>query len=199
MQIVNGLYITRTYSGAKCYADYRSYIYDINSTLNSNDYSAIPNTGYRYASFAWKCATNAGNYTKITFTINGLTQTITTPDGTPQDASNNLYMFYRIEDTSNPTTSSSNFSAAYKNTAWLNVNGLGINTDLTGGNYYIYSNIYNGKNTSIANTYSGGILTMNVLIPSTSIGSSDTVNIYLRIGLPMAVNLGFSYVSATLS
>ena len=102
-------------------------------------------------------------------------------------------MFYRIED----ATSSSNFSAAYRNTTWLNVYGEGINLVAT-GNYYLQPTIYSAQNMAIQNTFSSNTLTMNVLTPSFAVGSSDNVYIYLRVGLPMSINLGFSYVTATL-
>ena len=108
-------------------------------------------------------------------------------------------MFYRIEDAANPTTTSSNFSAAYKNTTWLNVNGLGINSDVTSGNYFIYQNIYNGKDTSLINTYNSNVLTTYALTPGFAVSSGDNIYIYLRIGLPMSINLGFSHITATLS
>ena len=192
LQMVNGLYVTKGYSGATCYVDYSTYL------NNSVNYSGIGTTGYRYATFAWKCATNASNYSKITFAINGFTQPITTPATIPQSGSQTMQMFYRIEDAANPSTSSSNFSAAYRNTTWLNVYGEGVNPVLS-ANYHLYSNIYSAQNTSLTNTYSSNTLTTYVLTPSFAIGSSDNVYIYLRIGLPMTINLGFSYVTAALS
>jgi len=198
LQIVNGYYVTNNYPNA--YLDYSNYYKDI-STKNSLNY-VIASNGYRYATFAWKCATNASNYSKIEFVINGLTQTITTPDSAPQVNGNNLYMFYRIEDTSHPSTSSSNFTADYRNTTWLNAYGFGYGYDpITSSNYNNISKILCGKNTdtSYPSSFTGNALTMNVLTPSFSVSSSDNVYIYLRIGLPMSANLGFSYVTATLS
>jgi hypothetical protein len=195
LQMVNGLYVTKSYvgTGTTCYANYSTYL---SGTIgnNSANYSGVGTTGYRYATFAWKCAPyTTGNYTKITFAINGLTQTIDTPTTNPSHSSQSLKMFYRIED----ATSSGTFSAAYRNTTWLNV--CGSDNLMTTGNYYLQPTIYSAQNTAITNTFSSNTLTMNVSTPTLPIAASDNVYIYLRIGLPMSINLGFSYVTATLS
>ena len=194
LQMVNGLYVTKGYTGATRYVNYSTYL------NNSANYSGISGgvSAYRYATFAWKCAPNASNYSKITFAINGLTQTITTPATIPQSGSSTIEMFYRIEDAANPSTSSSNFSAAYRNTTWLNVYGQGA-TPVLSANYHLQPNIYSGQNTALTNTFSSNTLTTYVLTPSFAVGSSDNVYIYLRVGLPMSINLGFSYVTATLT
>jgi hypothetical protein len=196
LQIVNGLYVTYGYTGA--YANYTTYLSGTSGT-NLANYSGIGTSGYRYATFAWKCATNASNYNNVTFTVNGLTQTVSAPTTTPTVGGQPIQMFYRIEDTAVPTTSTANFSTMYRNTAWLNVFGQGFNA-VTSGNYFNYNNVYSGQNTSLANTYSSGTLTSNaLLIPSFTVSSGDNVYIYLRIGLPMSVNVGFSHITATIS
>jgi hypothetical protein len=194
LQIVNGLYVTALYSGA--YINYTSFLSG-STGYNTVNYSGA--SGYRYATFAWKCATNASNYNNITFNVNGITQIVSGPTTAPTVGGVPIQMFYRIEDTAVPTTSTANFSTMYRNTTWLNVFGQGFNA-VTSGNYFNYTNVYSGQNTSLANTYSSGSLTSNaLLIPSFTVSSGDNVYIYLRIGLPMSVNVGFSNITATIS
>ena len=125
--------------------------------------------------------------------MNGTTQTISDPNGTPSYSGQPILFYYRLEDANNIST----FNSANMNTIWINANS--ISNQISNGNYYVSNTVLlGGKNASITNTYSGNTLTVNASIPSFSVGSNDVKYIYLRVGLPMGYDIGFKYVSMNL-
>jgi hypothetical protein len=179
LQLVNGCYAAGSYPNAY-----------------TSIYSGVSKSGLRYTTFAWKCATNTStNYSKIQFTINGISGSISNyTSALTASSGETIPVFYRIEDGAAP----SEFNASNRNTTWLNAYGQGTYANLTGGNYFNTATQYSGQNTAISNTLSSGVLTMNVSTQSFQVAGGNSVYIYLRVGLPMNTNLGFSYVTAKL-
>jgi hypothetical protein len=200
LQIANGLYVTKAYSGGggSCYLDYRTYLYN-NASLNTFNYSGIPGTAsdFRYASFAWKFEPSTSAYAHVLFKIHGLTKNLS-----------KYYMFYRIEDIDNPTNVSSNFDQPYLNTTWIDAtNVLGqpplVTLTTFGDNRYTPTRICAGANTAKIkeSVYSGNVYSAYALLPETRVypEKQDKIYLYLRIGLPMNEDVGFSHVTALLS
>lgn len=189
LQIANGLYVTKSYTGVSqcCYLNYSTYLYN---TTNAYNYSTISGTAsdYRYASFAWKFASSTSAYTHITFYINGLT-----------NQPSRYLMFYRIENLNKPTDNPANFAEGNLNTTWIDATNATTSTLLGGSNKYNTALICAGANTAKINTYSGGVYTAFTLIPETPVGTNDNIYVYLRIALPMNENIGFSHIRALLS
>ena len=204
LQIFNGAYGSKgSGSERNGYLDYTNYNKS-SSEQNTLNYSSITNsnTDYRFATFCWKCNENAGNYTKITFVMKGITQTIDNPNRKPSVSGKPIHIHYRIEDNDNPHI----FTASYKNTLWIDANSS--TNGITTGNFYdlSFSNyvsglLLGGNNTDInyTNTFMNGELRINVLIPSLrNITNNDNIYIYLRIGLPMSVDINFTHVTCSL-
>ena len=203
IQIFNGSYNSKgtTTNG---YIDYTSY-YISSSGFNTLDYSTIEGTGYRFATFCWKC-NNTGTtniqYTNIVFKMNGIAQTITMPGPSYAPLVNGvpIYFYYRSEDADNYQT----FSASYKNSVW--VDACSSNNKVSAGTYWningqIYASgtILGGKS-AVVNTFANGTLTVNANMPATTfnVSSSKNYNIYLRIGLPMSVDMGFTNIQCSI-
>jgi hypothetical protein len=194
VQVSGGKFTTP--SGASySYQNYTSYYYN-NSSLNTVNYSSIAASGYRYATFAWQIeANNLTPYGALSFTMT-TTSAITVTNNLAYSGSSPIYLFYRIEDASSPTpTDASNLS-----TAWINGNSQ-AGTEATSGNYYepddYTSAPYFGLDTVSVN---GTVATtFSVFIPPLTIPSGKTVNLYCRIGSPMATAFSYKYVSATLT
>ena len=188
LQISNGFYQTR---GGNGYLNYTSYYYSP-SSQNTLNYSTISSTGYRFSTFVWRVGTYPSNYVKVAFTINNISN-VSDANGTPNVSGNNILCYYRLEDSANYGS----FTSSFVNTTWINANTI-IN-ELTSGNYYVIgSSLLGGKNSTVTNTYSGNSLTVNALLPSFSVTNSNVFYIYLRVGLPMNVNVQFKNVTAIL-
>jgi len=192
LQISNGKFTTPT-AQAYAYDNYTTKYYT-NTLLNSANYTSILKTGYRYATFAWSITpapTRVYGFLTISI-VNSSGITIT--NNLAYIGSTPLQLFYRIEDTSNPSpTDLSNLSSA-----WINGNSTsGISS--TSGNYYIPTDYklapYYGLNSVSGSTTTS----FNLKIPSLVIQTGKTVNLYCRIGLPMSVAFSFSYITATIS
>ena len=204
LQIFNGAYGSKGTSqlNRNGYLDYTIYNKS-SSEQNVLDYSSITNTNidYRFATFCWKCNENLSNYTKIAFVMKGITQTIDNPNKKPSVSGKPIYVYYRLEDNDNPDK----FSAAYKNTLWIDANSS--TNAITASNYYkvnltdyVSGILLGGNNTDsrFTNTFINGELTINVLIPSLSISNNSNIYIYLRVGLPMSVDINFTHVTCSL-
>jgi hypothetical protein len=205
LQLFNGLIRTKG-NTTQGYADYTANKISIsaNSTLN---YSNINNTdydGYRYATFAWLCPVTAGTYSKITFTMYGVSSTITgVTTEQPQVGGANIYMFYRLQEggTGNAGTIATSNNA---NTYWINA--FGSSTSVSNTNIYVNSNptSLGGDNIAETSTFSGTTLTMRCIIPSfvvlnATLGDAASRIMYFRVGLPMAKDIGFEYITASFS
>jgi hypothetical protein len=196
--VSNGKFTTPTGPGqTHAYKNYTTYYYT-SSSLNTVNYSSISATGYRYATFAWRVtAANPNVYTTLAFRLYN-TSGVTITNNLAFAGSTAIRLFYRIEDTaSSAPTNTSSYSSA-----WINGNLFSSgDTTTTSGNYFI-------PTTYTDPTYSGlvspGVTNVSpytnfpVFIPPLNI-SSQTINIYCRIGIPMSVNFSFSHVTAVLS
>jgi hypothetical protein len=190
LQIYNGKY--RTITNGDGYLNYNTYYYT-SALLNTYDYSSISSVGYRFGTFVWKCNTNVSNYTKLTIIINGILG-VTSPTTVPLVNGTPIICYYRLEDANSSTT----FDAAHINSMWIDANS--ISNQINTSNYFIIgSTLLGGKNAGIVNTYSSNNLTINTVIPSFAVSGSDTIYVYVRLGLPMNVSGEFQYVSAILS
>ena len=107
----------------------------------------------------------------------------------------NMNVYFRFEDTDMTT-----YDETRSNTTWYNATGL---NELSTKSPYITNTIIGAKNASQINTSTGSgpyTLTIYSQIPTINAANATAVNIYLyvRVELPMAANLGFSYVGARL-
>jgi hypothetical protein len=134
--------------------------------------------------------------------MNGITQTITMPGPSYAPLVNGvpIYFYYRSEDADNYQT----FSASYKNSVW--VDACSSNNKVSSGTYWningqIYASgtILGGKS-AVVNTFANGTLTVNANMPATTFNVSSIKNyyIYLRIGLPMSVDMGFTNIQCSI-
>lgn len=194
LQISNGTFTTPT-GQPYAYINYTDKYYTP-STTNSTDYTGISSSGYRYATLAWKVAPAPTLvYGKLNFTIVGTSgiSIINSLAYVGPGATNQIQLFYRIEDTDTPSPT----NLANLSTAWINGNSTdGIAS--TSGNYYIPTDYtlapYYGLN-SVIGTSSP---VFSVKIPPLVIQVGKTVNIYCRIGIPMNTRFSFQYITATL-
>ena len=192
LQVSNGKFTTPSAS-LLSYKDYTGFYYDA-SNNNIANYSLISNeTGYRYATFAWKLAsTGTGNYNSLMFTIN-TTKTIVITGGLAYVGSSPIRLYYRFEnnaskiptDLTNPLTS-----------AWINGNSqTGTEANAT---TYVTPTLY-------TNTPTWGLLgtihasnEFPVYIPPIQV-TNQIVYLYCRIGIPMNEDFSFSYVSCKMT
>jgi hypothetical protein len=198
LQVSNGRFTTPS-AQLQSYLNYNGYKYT-NSLSNTLDYTSISSTGYRYATFAWRLSVPA-SYTQLSFTMRGISTngtpiTVTIDvNGVAYIGSDRIYLYYRFEDAATPVpTDGGNFSSA-----WLDGNSVTANPTST-GNYF---NISTPTTTYCALlppvTRSAGVATFPVFCLPTSLLAGQTINLYCRIGLPMAAAISFSTVSATIS
>ena len=176
LQVCNGSFRTKgTSYGYKNYSAHYS----------NPDYSGILSTGYRYATFAWKLNPQSTSYNSLSFTIESLYGTLSVDtsgllsvDGIP------LQLYYRFQDTG------SSFSAITFNSQWINANAF--TNGASNSNFYTTTNL-------------GGLIppvstsTFNVFIPTSVTTVTSTTYLYCRIGLPMNVDQGFNYITATIN
>ena len=118
------------------------------------------------------------------------------------DGTNLLKIYYKFQDSDQSTYSSTIF-----NTVWIDANdALSDSPQANVDNFYLTSNtlLAGSDNTSggIQITSGGGTsvstVTFNVFIPSIST-INDSTYVYCRVGLPMTVDVGFTYISSTIN
>jgi hypothetical protein len=122
----------------------------------------------------------------------------------PQVDGANIYMFYRLQEGGTGNTGSI-ATSGNANTYWINA--FGSSTAVSNTNVYANSNpsSLGGDNTSLSSTFSGTTLTMYCIIsPSfpvtnATLGNSASRIMYFRVGLPMAKDIGFEYITASFS
>lgn len=133
--------------------------------------------------------------------MKGITQTIDTPNKKPTISGQPIYFYYRLEDNNNPTT----FDNAHINTLWIDANSTTLY--ITTSNYckltlsgYISGTLLGGKNSDYKymNRFIDDSLTINALIPSFSVSNTANIYIYLRVGLPMSVDINFTHITCSL-
>jgi hypothetical protein len=205
LQLFNGLIRTKG-TTTQGYADYTANKISIsaNSALTYNTIQNADNAGYRYATFAWLCPVTAGTYSKITFTMCGVSSDITgVTTEQPQVGGANIYMFYRLQEggTGNAGSIATSGNA---NTYWINA--FGSSTSVSNTNIYLNSNptSLGGDDTSLPSTFVGTTLTMYCIIPSFVVsndilGNAASRIMYFRVGLPMAKDIGFEYITTSFS
>ena len=198
---LNGMYVTPS-TTPNYYLNYSNYY------ANTVDYSSIRPTTYRYATFAWKVDplifTNTTTYGKITFNLNGFSGGSTTNNIFYTDASNPLFLWYRIEDSgllTIATQSTFNNITSY----WINANdSVTTGTLINSNNNYI--GVINGY--YIGTSQPAAIISgSNVTFPAKTAGYDlssvsslfGSVYIYCRVGVSMNSNFSFKNISCILS
>ena len=218
LQVASGAHRTKgsfTYS----YLDYTNKYYS--ATLqNTVDYTSIPASGIRFATFAWKAPTVTGlTYNNLIFYISYLNassnsdaisvntttnQVFFTSGSLLSSPPDQLFIFYRLEDnTTNETILPT--TALSPTTVWLDANGS-TSTPANATNYFsdgtmTKTQILGGITTgaSITNQGSGnGLVTIPAFIPGFTVSGRD-VRLICRIGIPMNWNFAFTYIYAKIS
>jgi predicted acyltransferase (DUF342 family) len=200
LMVANGKIIS--YSATNMIS-YSGYNYGSTSS-NSLNYSGISTTGYRYATFAWRVSSSlSGTNQTLNIVLNGVSNSANNGSLLYADSTNKLALFFRVEDSSNLTLSSSAIS-----TYWISAND---NTGLAGAasanNYYLVPSDNNPYYISPTITNgSSSTITVSVKMPfslSTNLSavSGGNTYIYVRVGLPMNVTNEYKlqYVSSYLS
>jgi hypothetical protein len=193
--VSNGLFRTKGTAGTSAgYINYSTYLH------NTFDYSGIQaNSGtFRFATFCWKLGQNLSGYTNLSFTINSIYNASKNIDGLLTMNGRQIQVLYFFQDESQPST----FSSSVLNSVWIDGNSTSnlaanLSTYFDTNNLYGY---YNGFNSS-----KGGVVitgtntaTINVFIPTNGV-NNNTTYLYLRLAIPMDVNISFGNVTATIS
>jgi hypothetical protein len=205
LQVGNGAHRSKG-STPYSYINYTGLYYTASNT-NTFDYSGVT-SGIRFASFAWKTASLAFNYTKVTLVINFLSsqtdplkvyndQIVFTSGNYPTVAEDKIYVYYRVEDHNSllPTNADSPSSV------WLDANGT-IDLKADANTYFIDSTsnltqIRGGVGPGSTLT-SSQITFPNLFIPAFSTVGKD-IRILCRIGIPMKWNFAFTTVTALMA
>ena len=207
LQVANGAHRTVGTSGV-AYLNYAGTYYG-NLLQNSITYTSITrNTTLRFATFGWKTASSATNYTKATFVVNYLTSgtdtiaitnnlAVFSAGNFPTVATDKVFLFYRVEDQASilPT------DAGSATTTWLDANGttgnaataLNYYNDTTGNQTQIYGGVASG-----ATSGSGTITFPNVFVPAFATSGKD-IRIIARFGVPMNWNFAMTTITLQLS
>jgi hypothetical protein len=198
LQVSNGKFTTpggQTYA----YTNYSGTYYTATLTNSVNYNSAnIPATGYRYATFSWKLGGSSGTlYKGLEFRLYN-TSGVSIINNLAYAGSYPIQLYYRLEDTaSSAPTNGTNFSSA-----WINGNSLdtSVNPAAGSGTYYkptTYTDTpYSGLQATTANI--GGYTKFPVYILPVNV-TTQNINIYCRIGIPMNVSFSFQYIAAVVS
>lgn len=182
--ISNGKFLTPTGTTA-----YTSYTSSMGNTGIDYGVAAIPTSGYRYASFAWKFPASAKAYKSLSFTINSI-NVVTNTGNLLQISGDQLAIYYAIKDPSNPS-----YAEGTMNTVWINANS-NDNPASSGNCWNSAQNGLLGGSASPGVTVSGSNATVNAFIPLVSPVAANTI-LYLRIRVPMDKNIQFGGVYAT--
>jgi hypothetical protein len=201
--ISNGTFVTPTTPST--YIDYSGYAG--NAGLN---YSTIPATAgtYRFATFCWKMPTVAKT-SYLSFYIESV-YLLTRAATMNRSNATSLQVFYAFQNVANPTfaTVDSPPDASFPNwnSVWIQANVGGGSADVN--TYYNYNqdnvNDRYGLTTTLTNapnvttlTASGIASFYRVFVPPYRIVASDSVYLYLRVGLPMNKDMRFGRAYAT--
>jgi hypothetical protein len=160
------------------------------------NYSTIPQTGYRFATFCWNLAARSNSYSRLSFTINSISPTPTKNGaGLLLINGRQIQVMYFFQDESQDST----FSSSVFNSVWLD--GNSNNNPVTTANFFDTTNTYGyygGIDSSRGVTINSNSATINVFIPPVNPVNSTTY-LYLRLAIPMDVSIGFGSVTATIS
>jgi hypothetical protein len=200
--IKNGLFTTPNAGG---YSNYSGFAW--NSTIN---YSSIPSTGLRFASFCWKLPITTKSTTNLTFTINSINIAALSNNRLTIDGLS-IPIFYCFQEAENPSAYGIDVTTAvitYYNTVWLNANLAGIDpvtsyqaVPSTTSNAGRFGTLYGGVDSSHPITLSGSTgnftATIPAFIPAWPV--QRTTYLYARIALPMTNAAQFGAVSAAIT
>jgi hypothetical protein len=190
--VSNGRFRTKGNAGSSAgYLDYTNSLY--NSTI---DYSGIPASGLRFATFCWKLGqkTGGGSYQNLSFTINSIS-----PNPTNLGAglllfnTRRIQVLYFFQDESQSST----FSSTFFNSVWIDGN-KNTNPQANGSTFYLTNNTYGYYSGFVESSINNNNnATIKVFIPAINNVSSNTY-LYLRLAIPMDVNISFGNVTATI-
>jgi hypothetical protein len=200
--IKNGLFTTPLAGGYINYSGFAG-----NSTIN---YSNIPSTGLRFASFCWKLPITKKSTTNLTFTINSINIAALSNNRLTIDGLS-IPIFYCFQEAENPSAYGIDVTTTvitYYNTVWLNANLVGADpvtsyqavpsaTSTTDR----FGTLYGGTDSSYPITLSGSTgdftATIPAFIPAWPV--QRTTYLYARIALPMTKTAKFGAVSAAIT
>jgi hypothetical protein len=197
LQVFSGKYRTKGTS-TDGYLNYTSYYYD-SGTPNTYNYSSIDTSGYRYATYVWNINPNSSiSYNKLEFKVVGIspTPTVTSPDYQTYINGNLIKLYYRLE----RSTEISPVGGSTQSTVWID--GNSVIDPLSSSNFRIdpsTSTLRGGYTLYTEPRVLGTDTNFDVVIPTTTVLSGQTVRVYLRFGLPMNFNCSFSYIQARIS
>jgi hypothetical protein len=177
------------------------------TSQNTANYSTISNTGYRYATFAWRVSSAlSGTNQTLNIVLNSVSNTANNGSLLYADATNKLLLFFRVEDATTTSTANLGSGNGTVSTYWISANdNTGLAGAVSANNYFI---VPSGNNPYfVSPTISNGsTITVSVKMPfslSTNLTcvSSGNTYIYVRLGLPMNVTNTYNlrYVSSYLS
>jgi hypothetical protein len=195
LQIYNGKFYGKN-ATTNGYYDYRNFFYTP-ALKNTVNYTGIAATGYRYTTLCWSVSpivSGTTQYSALSFVLNGVSTNPSITSGSAFVSGQKLLLYYRFEDSAAPQpTDANNLSSI-----WLDANTQG--TTVTSGNFFNPNDNSATRPGLIADpVVSGGNTTFTVAVPKPFQAGTGTVYVYLRVGLPMSVNFGFSYASGTLT
>ena len=196
LQVSNGTFTTPS-GQTNAYLNYGAYYYAA-ASQNSVNYSGIGTSGYRYVTFAWKLqAASPLAYNTLSFIMNTTSVAPTKTANVATVAGSPIYLFYRFEDAANsaPTDTSSVSSA------WINGNSLTSGFLVGSGNYF-NPTIYTGTpNYGLTNITVNGTTstTFTETVPTPLTITSQTINLYCRVGIPMNSAFSFKTMSAVMT
>ena len=200
LQIFNGSYGTFGASGSNGYLNYTGYTGLSDGVPVSagpvytgiSGFPGMTNVPYRFTTYVWQYLPSATSYANIIINMNGIIGTITNPNGNPYigTTANQIYFYYRVEDSSTTV-----YSSGHYNTTWIEINNNSVDTNLTGQNYYLTSLILGGKDSTNSNNFSSGTYTMYGLTPQFIITNTTPIYVYVRIAIPFNSNFIFNNVS----
>ena len=187
--ISNGLFTTPA-SPSGGYIDYSMYPW--NSRIYYQNIRAVQMT-YRFASFCWKLGESPKSYRKLSFTINSIYNHSATGNSLLLMNGNQVRIFYAFQDASQPSV----FNESTFNSCWINANSN--DNPVNSATFHLQSNKYGVLGGSI----SPGVTiptdadnaTINAFIPAIN-PVINSVYLYVRIAVPMDVDIRFGSVSA---
>jgi hypothetical protein len=188
LQIGNGNFQTYANGYTSAYLDYTSYYFG--ASTNTANYSGVSQTGYRYATFAWKLTGVTGSgFNRIIFSLAGNTSSTIGANSVTTSSGNKIQLFYRVENPNLPTPSDTTNLSTY----WID--GNYTPSTVVGANYFTTSQTGLDVASGTTNTQ------FKVLLPYTINTSTVSVQpiIYCRIGLPMQDAYQFQYITAQMA
>jgi hypothetical protein len=196
LQVSNGTFTTPS-GQTNAYLNYGTYYYTATS-LNSVNYSGIGSSGYRYVTFAWRLqAASPLAYNTLSFIMNNTSVAPTKTANVATVAGSPIRLFYRFENaaSSDPTDTSSVSSA------WIDGNSLTSGFLVGSGNYFNPTTYTGTPNYGLTNIVVNGTTstTFTETVPTPLTITSQTINLYCRVGIPMNSGFSFKYMSAVMT